>query len=305
MPRDRGTRRSPDTAAGAELCIRAIRTLAGRSLWSSRPVTRLDLSSHGLGETTTADVPGLMVRFVSAFPGLREHACPPGQRGGFVEQLVAGTHAAHLVEHVALELQRLVGDDVRRGVTRPADEAGSHVVVVEHAHAAVGRVAAERATALVSGAFTGRSLRVRSALGALDAAAQHPDDPPPEATVACVVCGPGDPVAVAEAWRSKGIDVVALEPATLVERGLPYAHARVTVVMSVAPETLPPHFGAGPTRLFAVLVDALTPDGTLVCPEGATALRAYARERGHRVVAFAPGEDVAERVGRLAARLPR
>ena len=51
-------------------------------------------------------------------PGLREHSCSRGRRGGFVERLNEGTWLGHVAEHVALALQQEVGHDIRRGKTR-------------------------------------------------------------------------------------------------------------------------------------------------------------------------------------------
>ena len=51
-------------------------------------------------------------------PGLREHSCSRGRRGGFLERLNEGTWLGHVAEHVALALQQLVGHDIRRGKTR-------------------------------------------------------------------------------------------------------------------------------------------------------------------------------------------
>ena len=51
-------------------------------------------------------------------PGLREHSCSRGRRGGFVERLNEGTWLGHVAEHSALALQQVVGHDIRRGKTR-------------------------------------------------------------------------------------------------------------------------------------------------------------------------------------------
>ena len=51
-------------------------------------------------------------------PGLREHSCSRGKRGGFVERLHEGTWLGHVAEHTALALQQVVGHDIRRGKTR-------------------------------------------------------------------------------------------------------------------------------------------------------------------------------------------
>ena len=42
-------------------------------------------------------------------PSLIEHHCSPGVRGGFLQRVLEGTYAAHIVEHTTLELQNLAG----------------------------------------------------------------------------------------------------------------------------------------------------------------------------------------------------
>ena len=57
-------------------------------------------------------------------PGVGEHSCSLGQRGGFRERLEEGTWLGHVAEHIALELQRESGAHVYRGKTRSAGEPG-------------------------------------------------------------------------------------------------------------------------------------------------------------------------------------
>ena len=63
-------------------------------------------------------------------PGLREHSCSRGRRGGFVERLNEGTWLGHVAEHAALALQQVVGHDIRRGKTRQVK--GQHGPLQRH-----------------------------------------------------------------------------------------------------------------------------------------------------------------------------
>ena len=63
-------------------------------------------------------IPGFTDHLLETLPGLREHSCSRGARGGFVERLHEGTWLGHVAEHVALQLQQDVGHDIRRGKTR-------------------------------------------------------------------------------------------------------------------------------------------------------------------------------------------
>jgi cyanophycin synthetase len=81
-------------------------------------------------------------------PTLIEHRCSVGERGGFFERLRRGTYLAHILEHVALELQSLAGTEVGFGRTRQASEDGVYKVAVEYADEEVGRAALEAAREL-------------------------------------------------------------------------------------------------------------------------------------------------------------
>ena len=68
-----------------------------------------------------------------------------GRPGGFVAALRDGTSLAHVVEHVALAIQRLAGVHVFRGLTQPASKAGLYHVVYAYRQEDVGRAAGQLA----------------------------------------------------------------------------------------------------------------------------------------------------------------
>ena len=291
---------SPHPAsARAQIRITGLWSLPGANYWSRRPVTRLDLAVGTYEEIPSDAVEGFTARLVAALPGLAAHHCSPGRPGGFVERLERGTYAPHIIEHVALELQGMVGDDVGYGRTRGAERPACYVVAFSHGHAAVGRAAALQATALVRDAFDGVPLRPDAALEVLRAARALPDDPAPTARVRIGVCGDPDladgellawlaRVAPGAADGASAQDVVRVAPGALVTRGLPYAESQVAVVLDDDSAAAPAGFRAPERRvqLLTVLVDGLAPGGRLVCPAGATELMAYAAERGVRVSEF-------------------
>ena len=82
----------------------------------SRVLLRLDIGP--LEWINTASLSGFNGRLLSRFPGLSEHGCTLGVSGGFVRRLIDGVYLAHVVEHVALELQRPLGVDHSDGETR-------------------------------------------------------------------------------------------------------------------------------------------------------------------------------------------
>src|SRR5690606_5718756 len=91
--------------AAEEIRLLSLSALRGANYWSRAPVTRLDLDVGAYDEISSAEVPSLGDRLRQALPGLSEHRCSVGRRGGFLERLERGTYAPHIIEHVALELQ--------------------------------------------------------------------------------------------------------------------------------------------------------------------------------------------------------
>src|SRR4029079_5303149 len=63
-------------------------------------------------------IPGFVEGLLAMLPGIAEHSCSRGRKGGFVERLREGTWLGHVAEHVALQLQQAAGSDIRRGKTR-------------------------------------------------------------------------------------------------------------------------------------------------------------------------------------------
>ncbi|HEX6910603.1 MAG TPA: hypothetical protein VF142_09410, partial [Longimicrobium sp.] len=176
----------------SEIRLVGLRSLRGANFWSSRPVTRMDVAVGAYDEIHSAQVPGLTDALVHALPGLWEHRCSIGERGGFVTRLRRGTYAPHIAEHVGLELQSMAGHDVGYGRARGGDRPGEYTVVFEHLHAEVGLRAAALALDVVQKAFAGELRDVDHAVAELRALAATPDVPALTQSVLCGITGGGD-----------------------------------------------------------------------------------------------------------------
>lgn len=130
--------------------ILKIQTLRGPNYWSIRRdkliVMRLDLED--LAEKPSNEIPGFYEGLVAALPSLEEHFCSPGVRGGFLSRIRQGTMMGHIIEHVALELQQLIGMSVGFGRTRETATPGVYQVVFEYVDEQAGRYAARAAVRL-------------------------------------------------------------------------------------------------------------------------------------------------------------
>ena len=124
--------------------ILKIQPLRGPNYWSIRRqklvVMRLDLEE--LAEKPSNEISGFYEGLVTALPSLEEHFCSPGVPGGFLSRVKRGTMMGHIIEHVALELQKLAGMPVGFGRTRETATPGIYQVVIEYLDEQAGRYAA-------------------------------------------------------------------------------------------------------------------------------------------------------------------
>ncbi len=134
--------------------------MRGPSYWSVKHnrliVSRVDLGEFAGRQSDT--VAGLPERLSALLPGLGQPrperpATTAKQRAKNQpltrELLEDGEPLGHVIEHVALELQRLAGMPVYWGKSYPSRDAGVEYVVFEYQEERAGRFAAESAVALV------------------------------------------------------------------------------------------------------------------------------------------------------------
>jgi cyanophycin synthetase len=109
-----------DVPAGPrpDLTILETRVYRGANIWSYEKAIHLVVDLGSLEDWPTDRLSGFTDRLLGLLPGLRNHSCSRGRKGGFVERLTEGTWLGHVSEHVALQLQQEVGHDLRRGKTR-------------------------------------------------------------------------------------------------------------------------------------------------------------------------------------------
>ena len=126
----------------------------GPSLYAHFPVIRLELDLGELEGWPTARLGEAFIDgLLAALPGLAEHGCSYREPGGFVRRMREdqGTWLGHVLEHVAIELQNIAGEDVTFGKTRSVSDgrAGVYDVVYEYAQREEGIAAGELALTLL------------------------------------------------------------------------------------------------------------------------------------------------------------
>ncbi|MFZ5967061.1 MAG: cyanophycin synthetase [Bacillota bacterium] len=129
--------------------INDIVLLSGRNIYCHKPVVRMILDIEELDNKTTKDVIGFNDTLISLFPTLEEHYCGLGYRGGFVQRLREGTYFGHVVEHLALELQSLLGYEVAYGKTRLKQEPSLYYIIFEYHHNTVAIECARKAVQII------------------------------------------------------------------------------------------------------------------------------------------------------------
>ena len=125
----------------------------GPSLYAHFPVIRLELDLGELENWPSAKLGDAFIDgLLQALPGLAEHGCSYGEPGGFVRRLREdeGTWLGHVLEHVAIELQNVAGEQVTFGKTRGAGKPGVYTVVYEYAQREEGIEAGELAMRLLT-----------------------------------------------------------------------------------------------------------------------------------------------------------
>lgn len=115
-----------------EVVIRQVRALRGPNLHAHMPVLQITLEIGSYEDRPSDTFPGLADRLCTWLPGLGEHQCSVGKRGGFIERLRRGTYLPHIVEHICIELQNRMGFNVSFGRARGTGEVGVYTVIVAY-----------------------------------------------------------------------------------------------------------------------------------------------------------------------------
>jgi cyanophycin synthetase len=122
----------------------------GANLFASMPMIRIQVDLGALEEWPSNRIPGFNEGLLTLLPGLGRHGCSYKEPGGFVRRLEDGTWLGHVAEHVALELQSLIGPRVTRGKTRSVKgKPGLYNVMFAYEEETVGLLAGRLALQLV------------------------------------------------------------------------------------------------------------------------------------------------------------
>ncbi len=189
--------------------------LRGPSIWTYVPVIEALVDIGELEDFPSNTLPGLYERLCAWLPGLIEHRCSPGVRGGFLQRLETGTWPGHILEHVALELLTLAGIPDGYGRAREAGPRGVYKVIISAPHPEVGRQALLTGRALLMAAIEDRPFDVAQA-------AEDLTD-----LVDSRLVGPSTRSIVQAAWDHHRIPHIRLNAGNLVQLGHGAAQRRI------------------------------------------------------------------------------
>ncbi len=186
--------------------FRKVLALRGPNIWAHSPVLEAWVDLGGLKNQLSNTIPGFNDRIMTWLPTAVEHRCSLGEHGGFFERLRQGMNLAHVLEHVALELQSLAGVEIGFGRARETSEDGVYKVAFKFREETLARECLAKGRELVEAAAEQRSYDIAATLKHLRAVA---DD---------VLLGPSTR-SIVDAAKLRNIPATRLDKYSLVQLG--------------------------------------------------------------------------------------
>jgi cyanophycin synthetase len=141
--------------------------LRGPNIWTYRPIIEALIDLGEMEDHPSNKIDGFNDRINGWLPGLVEHHCGVGHRGGFLTRLVGGTWMGHIMEHVSIELQLLAGARAEFGKAREISKRGIYKVVFRTEHEELGRESFLAARELVMAAANNKPFDIDSTVDRL------------------------------------------------------------------------------------------------------------------------------------------
>ncbi|MDH4394555.1 MAG: hypothetical protein QE278_02645 [Limnobacter sp.] len=196
--------------------VKVLRTtwLDGPSIWTYKPAIETLLDIQELEQYPSHLLPGFTDRLIAYLPGLYEHQCGVGVPGGFIERLRDGTYAAHILEHITIELHNMIGQHVKFGKARMASQEGVYKMVFHTTDRKVGLACFESAMRLLQACIDDQAFDMQSELAALRQVAKRH--------------AMGDSTRqIVEAARKRKIPVLRMNNSNLIQLGQGYKQEQI------------------------------------------------------------------------------
>ncbi|HEX8328967.1 MAG TPA: cyanophycin synthetase [Hymenobacter sp.] len=242
-----------------------IRVMRGPSYWSVKhtKLVVMKVSLDELAGTWSNALPNFAAQFMQLFPNIGQQQ-PGGMSGRQAakrpplneDQLNDGEPLGHVIQHVALELQRLAGMPVYWGKSYPAREEGVEYVVCEYQEERAGRRAAEAAVDIVEALTKNEEVNLKSIIDELHDIREEE------------FIGPSTYSIVAEA-ASRNIPYIALKNSNIIQLGYGVNQKRIWATTTSYTSHAGVEVAGNKNRTKAMLKDAgvPVPHGTTVYSE--------------------------------------
>lgn len=148
------------------MIIKQIRVYQGPNIYSHKLVVRMDVQLGVLVNVPTCDIPGFNEQLLKFFPELIEHKCSLGHTGGFVKRLKEGTYLAHVIEHLCLEIQKILGFDIKFGKARNIQD-DLYQIIYEYINPVIGNACGFVAINIINAIIEGRNYSIEQEIDKL------------------------------------------------------------------------------------------------------------------------------------------
>lgn len=142
----------------------SIRVYPGRNIYSHWPIVRADVDLGKYVDIPTCDIDNFNDNLISMLPGLKSHKCSRGYINGFYERLQRGTYLAHTMEHIALEVQNLLGYDLKFGKTRYLKDDTVYFLVFSYINEIAGLESAKLAFNIIDSLLNNKAINIDKSL---------------------------------------------------------------------------------------------------------------------------------------------
>ncbi|MBU6194681.1 MAG: cyanophycin synthetase [Burkholderiales bacterium] len=153
--------------AALDLRILRVNFLRGPNMWTYRSVLEVWLDLGELEQFPTHKLPGFTERLLAIVPGVGDHHCGVGEKGGFLQRLQGGTWMGHVLEHVVIEVLDQAGMPTAFGQTRETSTSGVYRMVFRARDEKVARQALAVGHDIIRAALRGQPFELKPALDAL------------------------------------------------------------------------------------------------------------------------------------------
>jgi hypothetical protein len=151
----------------SDLTIVELKTIEGKNKWhhTKDKLIHMVLELGDWEEFPSDKIPDFYKNIKKYIPSMYEHRCSPGRKGGFFSRVKRGTWLGHIIEHIALELQTLIGHDTGFGRTRGTKKKkGQYNVIFNYEEKSVGLLAAKEAIKVAKSLIKGEDPEIDNVL---------------------------------------------------------------------------------------------------------------------------------------------